>query len=286
MTGGGSADPIRLTAGDATLEMRPADGGRLASFRIAGRELLVTGRTDPMGWGCYPMVPFAGRVRNGRFSFDGRDYQLPLGLPPHAIHGVVYDRPWQVDDATTLSVALGPPWPFAGRVIQRVSLEPGRLVLTLELHAAERMPASLGWHPWFRRRLNLDTGTDSAVAEGAGAVSAEAELDLDAGSMYLRDADGIPTGTLVPVPPGPWDDCMTDLRAAPVVRWPGSLELELRADVSEWVVYTELPHAICVEPQTGPPDALNLRPVVVEPGQPLSARMEWRWRSLEAAARG
>jgi len=41
-----------------------------------------------------------------------------------------------------------------------------------------------------------------------------------------------------------------------------------------------------VEPQTGPPDALNIRPVVVEPGRPLTATMEWRWRSLGAAALG
>ncbi len=279
MSGGASATPIRLSAGDATLEMSPADGGRLASFTVGGRELLVTGPSDPMAWGCYPMVPWAGRIRYGRFAFDGRDYQLPLGLPPHAIHGIVFDRPWRVDDATTLSVDLGPPWPFAGRVVQRVTLEPGRLVLTLELHAAERMPATLGWHPWFRRRLD----PDSAVPHGE---PAEAVLRLDAGSMYVRDADGIPTGALVAPRPGPWDDCFTDLRAAPTLRWPGLLELELRSDASDWVVYTEPAHAICVEPQTGPPDALNLRPLVVEPGRPLEATMEWRWRSLEADRSG
>jgi aldose 1-epimerase len=277
MTIRGSAAPIRLHAGDATVELRPSDGARLASFTVAGRELLVTGPGDPMDWGCYPMVPYAGRVRHGRFAFDGRSYELPLGRPPHAIHGIVFDRPWQVEDATTLSVELGPPWPFAGRVIQRVALEPGRLILALELHAAERMPAMLGWHPWFRRRLDLD-----GVGGGADTLSAPAELDLAAGAMYVRDAEGIPSGALVPPTPGPWDDCMTDLRAMPTIRWPGLLELELRADTAEWVIFTELPHAICVEPQTGPPDALNLRPVVVEPGRPLRATMEWRWRSLEA----
>ncbi len=277
----GTAAPIQLAAGDARLEASPADGGRISSFTVAGRELLVTDRGDPMLWGSYPMVPFAGRVRDGRFSFDGRAYQLPLGLPPHAIHGVVFDRPWQVDDATSLSIDLGPPWPFAGRVIQRFSLQPGWLRVTLELHAAERMPASLGWHPWFRRRLS--PGADRA-GMGADHGSAEAELDLDAGAMYVRDADGIPTAALVPPPPGPWDDCMTDLRSAPTIRWPGLLELELQSDAEDWVIFTEPAHAICVEPQTGPPDALNLRPRVVEPGRPLRATMDWRWRSLEADA--
>ena len=279
----GTVAPIRLVAGDTRLEVSPTDGGRISSFSVAGRELLVTDRGDPMSWGSYPMAPFAGRVRDGRFSFDGRDYQLPLGFPPHAIHGVVFDHPWQVDDPTTLSIELGPPWPFAGRVVQRFSLEPGRLQVTLELQAAERMPASLGWHPWFRRRLGVAPGRP---ATGTEALSAEAQLELDAGAMYVRDAHGIPTGALVPPPPGPWDDCMTELRAAPKIRWPGVLELELRSDAEDWVIFSEPAHAICIEPQTGPPDALNLRPRVVEPGRPLRVTMDWRWRSLEVDAGG
>ena len=43
--------------------------------------------------------------------------------------------------------------------------------------------------------------------------------------MYRRDAAGIATGELVPPSPGPWDDCFTDLRRPPVLRWPGFLEL-------------------------------------------------------------
>ena len=67
------------------------------SFQIHGRELLVTEpyaaevaatrRPDPMSWGCYPMVPWAGRVRRGRFVFADGTYQLPINMAPHAIHG-------------------------------------------------------------------------------------------------------------------------------------------------------------------------------------------------------
>ena len=38
--------------------------------------------------------------------------------------------------------------------------------------------------------------------------------------------------------------------------------------------------ALCVEPQTAPPDALNTGPAIVEPGRPLIAEMTWTWRSL------
>jgi SAM-dependent methyltransferase len=41
------------------------------------------------------MVPWAGRVRRGGFQFEGVEHQLECDLPPHAIHGTCYRRPWQ-----------------------------------------------------------------------------------------------------------------------------------------------------------------------------------------------
>ena len=91
---------------------------------------------------------------------------------------------------------------------------------------------------------------------------------------------GIATDQTVTPGPGPWDDCFLDLRRPPVVRWPGFLELTIESDCPAWVVYTALPDAICVEPQTAPPNAVNTDPTVVRPGHPLVAEMTWRWRSL------
>jgi aldose 1-epimerase len=84
------------------------------------------------------------------------------------------------------------------------------------------------------------------------------------------------------VPPGPepWDDCFTDLRRPPVLRWPGFLEMTIESDCPDWVIYTTPSDALCVEPQTAPPNALDVDPTVVQPGKPLTAEMTWRWRSL------
>ena len=136
----------------------------------------------------------------------------------------------------------------------------------MELHAEEPMPASIGWHPWFRRRL-LAVG--DATGEGA---SAPVELDLDAAAVYERDADGITTRRKVSPPPGPWDECFTDLRHPPVLRWPDVLELTLKSDARDWVVYTEPENAICVEPQTAPPGALEVDAARVEPASRWSRR--------------
>jgi aldose 1-epimerase len=46
-------------------------------------------------------------------------------------------------------------------------------------------------------------------------------------------------------------------------------------------VYTEPEHAVCVEPQTGPPNGLNTAEhAVVRAGAPLVASVTMRWRRL------
>lgn len=260
------SDLLSLSATGVDLVVDLAAGGRIASLVVDGHELLKTSGDGPITWGSFPMAPFAGRIRDAAFTFAGSRRQLPASLPPHAIHGTVLDRRWHVVGDTTITTELGPDWPFAGGVVQRFELSADHLTCRMELHADEPMPASIGWHPYFARRIP--------------GVAGELELDLEAGAMYVRDEAGIATAELVPPPPGPWDDCFTDLRRPPVLRWPDFLELTIESDCPDWVVYTVPQDALCVEPQTAPPDALNTDPTVVQPGRPLVAEMTWRWRSL------
>ena len=254
---------IVLESGTARVEVDADHGARIASLVVDGLELLVARRDDPLEWGLYPMAPFAGRVRRGRFRFAGQEWSMPRNLPPHAIHGTVFDRPWDQDGDGALTTPFGADWPFGGHAVHRVAVDDDALTLTLEVHAADRpMPASFGWHPWFRRRL------------GGGAA---VEIDLDAASMYVRDGDDIPTGDLVTPPGGPYDDCFTGLGRPPVVRWPGALAVTVESTCDHVVVFDERPDAVCVEPQTGPPDALNLNPTVVRPSEPLVATTVLRW---------
>ena len=260
------SDVLRLAAPGVEAVIDLVAGGRIASFVVDGHELLRTAGATPIEWGSFPMAPWAGRIRHGTFAFDGATHRLPIRLPPHAIHGTVLDRRWQVVGDGVIAADLGPDWPFAGMAIQQFELSEGALTCRLEVRADEPMPASLGWHPWFVRR--------------PAGVPAELELELDAGAMYERDEEGIATTHRVVPPAGPWDDCFTDLRRPPVLRWPGFLELIVESDCPDWVVYTAPEDALCVEPQTAPPDALNRQPAIVRPGRPVTAEMTWRWRSL------
>jgi aldose 1-epimerase len=261
---------VEIAAGPTTVAIDPERGGRISSIRVEDLELLVGAADDPLDWGCYPMAPFAGRVRQGRFRYAGQEHQLERNLPPHAIAGTVYDLPWKVDHAeetdAVLVTDLGDGWPFPGRVVHRIRVSDDALDLRLEVWADdESFPASCGWHPWWRRRL---------------ARGGEVTLDLDAGAMWARDPDGIPSGELVSPSAGPWDDCFTDLAGPPVLRWDDALELTVDSTCMDVVVFDIPTHAVCVEPQTGPPDALRLTPVLVEPGLPLVAEATFRWRLL------
>jgi aldose 1-epimerase len=251
-----------LESGSAELSIDLDAGARLASLRVHGHELLVTSGPGPIEWGCYPMAPFAGRVRGGRFRFGGVEHRLPLNLGAHAIHGTVFTRRWEPDPGGGWVCPLGEDWPFSGHVRQTVELGDEWLELRLEVRAAEPMPASVGWHPWFRRVVG----------------DAPVRIELAAGSMLERDPDGVAGRRRVPVPPGPWDDCFADLAAPPAVTWPAVLRLEITSTCSYVVVFDERDHAVCVEPQTAPPDALNHGDAaLVEPGRPLVATTRWAW---------
>jgi aldose 1-epimerase len=253
---------VELQAGDATVLVSPVSGGRLASIEVGGDELLVTGAPgdDPLLWGCYPMVPFAGRVRHGCFTWQDRTVRLPVNLPPHAIHGTGFVSAWSVldqgRDHAELQTSLT--WPLGGRAHQHLQLTPDALVCVLTVTAdAGPLPATLGWHPWFRKPRSAQ---------------------LRFARMYAKDDEGIPTGELVEPRAEPWDDCFVEPLAPLTLQVTPDVEVTVSSDCDHWVVYTEPAHATCVEPQSGPPDAFNLASAtVLGPGEMLQRTMTIAW---------
>jgi len=299
-----SANTVQLSASasdglTAHVTIDLTAGGRVRSIRLVDDaesvDLLAKPSDDAAssGWGSFPMAPWAGRIRNGRFRFLGRTVNLDLnhsddsGIgggpidPPrsapsgpihpddrhrHAIHGTTFHRPWQVVTRTPQRVemicsidgTLG--WPYAGVARQVVELSPERLELQLSVEAADHavFPAAVGWHPWFVK---------------------PAALDFHPVAMYARDDLGLPTGELVTPRPAPWDDCFVNHEPVELhyTRGLGSCIRVSSPDCEYWVLYDKPEHATCVEPQSGPPDALNLRPEVVTPDRPLRRTMTIAW---------
>ena len=280
----GSPGPSEVRA-----RIEPSAGGRLSSLVIGGVERLVGRPNDgdrTVRWGSFLMAPWVGRLEHAAFDWEGRHYTFGANLGEHALHGLLFYREWSVTEAAPavarLEIELGPAgWPFGGVVRQEIRLSADALESTAEIEAGDlAMPASFGWHPWFTRSLLGDSSLRIGSAE-----TLETEPDL------------IPTGSRLPV------DAETDLRDGPLlgdrlldhtyvdVGGPAILEQpDLRLvitasdNVATYVIHTP-PAGICVEPQTGWPDAPVLAGrgvagtglVRIEPHATLRATTTWRW---------
>ncbi|MFD6111916.1 aldose 1-epimerase [Streptomyces yangpuensis] len=256
----------QLSAGGTEVTVDQENGCRIGSLRIDGTELL---RQGPR-YGSFPMVPWCGRMKDGRFHNGATVHQMPLDHPPHALHGLGRAARWRPAGATATEAAftydLVDPWPTPGRVTQVVTLTEDSLTLTMGVETyGDSFPAQAGWHPWFLRNLG---GQD-------------VEISFDPAWQEERGADHLPTGHRIDRKPGPWDDCFGMPDGVDVtLTWPGALELRITSR-SEWVVvYDQEDEAVCVEPQSGPPNGINTAPRLVTPVDPLEVSTTWTWRRL------
>lgn len=248
----------KISAGDITAEIDVTNGGRIASLYVATTSLLVTHADSLLDWGLYPMAPYAGRVRNASLDFNNQKFPLRANAAPHSIHGTVFDHPWNVDahDATSilLSTDTGSDWPFAATVTHRIEVSDNKMRCELAITAHETMPAQLGWHPWFARPRHVDTSFNS---------------------MLRRDSDGITTlDRMDPLPP-PVDDCFFEPNAWPSL-YIGNYAVEIASDCPYWVRYDAPDGDVCIEPQSGPPNGINSKPLILQAGQQFSRWMELR----------
>lgn len=243
-------DLLRNDRVQATID--PTRGARLVSLVLDGHEILghaADPSVDPaIADGCFPMVPWAGRVRGGRLEIDGETFQLPQVDHGNALHGLGHDEVWEPVGEGSYELPIGTPWPTEGVASLTYTLLDNGLRVELAWDDDTEAPCSMGLHPWFQQQL---------------VTGQTLEPTLQPTTMVERGEDGLPTGRLVEPSPGPWDDCFR-MGSAPVLTWPGALEVTLSSSAQWWVVYDQPVGTTCVEPQTAPPDAFghaDLQPV-------------------------
>ena len=157
---------IQLADGDLRCDIEPRLGGCIAGLWLGGEPVLrsapAAGLQSARQAGSYPLVPFSNRVGHATLHWQGTQHPLvkSSGDEPHAIHGVGWQRPWQVLDADAGSALLAyehPPdssWPFAFDCSQTFRLRAGAVEMTLAMTNQSGLPApaGLGWHPYFVKR--------------------------------------------------------------------------------------------------------------------------------------
>ena len=159
--------------------LKPHVGGALTHFTdLSAPEpvhLLRHGKAgfdDPLDSAGFPLVPFCNRVRDGRFSFRGREVQLQPNMPgqKHPLHGQGWRSPWRVLEAgeTFAQIefrheALDWPWTYHSRMTVMLKDRGMDVVLTCKNLSDEVMPCGLGLHPYYP--CDSETVLDTGVAE-------------------------------------------------------------------------------------------------------------------------
>jgi aldose 1-epimerase len=274
---------ITLAHGDWIVTVA-LQGGAVAALTKAGQAVLrptPPGATDPLDFACFPLVPYANRIAEGRFVFDGHEVRLPV-LPrfaPHALHGEGWRTVWTVLERTgdRLTLSLGDSgWPWRYEARQTFSLSDAglRIDLTLTNRDATPMPAGLGLHPYFPRRP-------------------DSRLDAPTTGVWTGD-DIVPDRLAPPAAVFDWTD--RPVADAPFVDhcyegWDGEAGLSdaggvttVRASADRLHVYVPTGEAyLCLEPVSHRPDAFNQAApgeqgvVVLAPGETLSLWMTVGW---------
>ena len=175
---------LKLTCGALSAGVLPSLGGALGYLRLGRFELLRPwdGSDSVRRSACYPLVPYSNRIGHGRFSANGQAQQLRgnFGDHPHPLHGLGWQRAWQVDGHSPQSCRLSLrhtacgidaedwPWDFVAWQSLVLSEEGLYLHLGLTNLGEQPMPAGLGWHPYFERQGELQLGFSAAQVWQAG----------------------------------------------------------------------------------------------------------------------
>jgi aldose 1-epimerase len=253
--------PIELQAGATRCLVLPDIGGAVAGLWWQDMPVLrctpLAQLTSPRQGAAFSLLPYSNRIGHGDLRWNDSAYTLqgPLSDAPHTIHGVGWQRPWQVLHQSQDAVDLGlqhpgdPAWPFAFEAVQHLRVHADGLAwsLTLRNDAPHTVPAGIGWHPYFVKRPG-------------------AQLRFSATRQWQAQADCLPTTPL------PWPRSGEAIACADwqvdhcFDGWQGRVELQdeslqigLESNLSQLAVFTA-PHLpfVALEPVSHVHNALQL----------------------------
>ena len=180
------SERLTLRAGPLEVMLTPAVGGRVARFdRVTGEArapLFVPAAEDDaevLNAGCFPLVPFANRIRGGAFVCDGRAVRLAPNMAgdKSPLHGQGWLAPWRVEAADEIYARLSFdhaagewPWDYRARLDYRLDDDGLEVMLSCENRSAAPMPCGLGLHPYYP--CDADTRLDTIV-QAAWTVDAD-----------------------------------------------------------------------------------------------------------------
>ncbi len=201
MTIAPSGEQFEIRSGDQRATIVEVGGG-VREYEVGARHVLDPYAVDAMCDGAHGAVlaPWPNRLADGRYRFDGADYQVALTEPDkvNAIHGFLRWRSWRAAEHTQHRVVMGTRlypmmgYPFCLDVSVAYELgDAGLVVATTATNLGDTpCPYGCGQHPY--------------LSPGTGMIDA-CTLELDARTRILTDNKRqLPTGR-EPVAGTPFD---------------------------------------------------------------------------------
>jgi aldose 1-epimerase len=214
----------------------------------------------PSQLACFPMLPWANRLAQAGFTFEGRQHAPQANRPgePCPIHGDGWQYPWAVELQSADSVTLtldrrdGAPYSYQARL--RYTLFGHSLYVTISIvnTGPVPMPFGAGLHPFFPR-------SDGVT------------LQARANNVWRSGSDKLPR-ELVPVPEvfdfnvakappdALLDNVFTNWDGKARIHWPANgLTLAISADMDYYIAYAPVgADFFCFEPVDHAINAHNL----------------------------
>jgi aldose 1-epimerase len=288
---GPSGEQLEITYGDYRAVVTES-GAALRSLSHAGRDLVDGFGADEMSSGCRGqlLMPWPNRIRDGRYTWDGTEQQLPLTEPSqsNASHGLVRWVAWTVASHSSSAASLtyrlmaqsGYPWTLDLSVTYALGDDGLHVTQGAVNRSASAAPYAQGAHPYLMVPGEVDTW-DLLLPAATRSLSDERQLPVS-----REDVTGTEADFRAPRPLGAvaLDHAFTDLVRDPAglattsLRDPASGHgVELWVDETQpWLmVYTadDRPapltrRSVAVEPMTAQADAFRSGEDVVrlEPG--------------------
>jgi aldose 1-epimerase len=278
-----SGEQYEIVHGDARAVAVEVGGG-LRAFSVGGRDVLLPYAADDLARAARGQVlaPWPNRLADGRYSFGGRELQVPVGEQETqtAIHGLVRFANWtcvrreqaEVELEHVLHPQPGYPFLLRLRVVYRLGADGLEVETSAENAGTGACPFGLAHHPYLAGSVDSLT-----VSLAAGTRLAVDERKLP----VAREPNDLPE-TFV-VGDRQIDATFTDLE-------------RLEVTVGEWTVWFDerFPYVqlftgdhpeverrgLAVEPMTCPPNAFRSGEglIVLQPGEMFRGR--WGIRAL------
>jgi aldose 1-epimerase len=161
-------------------------GAALTELQLAGTVLIAQFDPEKKVFGGSLLTPWPNRVRDGKYQFAGKHYQLEINDPKsNALHGFVFDQQAEILEQTSTSVTLlnqvfsRPDYPSALDIYTTYELFSDELKVSHRVKNVGSAPApvGIGAHPYFL------CDEDSTVMIGAETAA-------------IHDSQMIPVGKL------------------------------------------------------------------------------------------